>query len=108
MAQYRNEFIRKLKHFIDIINGEEVSSLIPASILDALCNCRSHPFKIAAAPDNIVPSEVVKDIRETISSQSKNDAFSITVSDKLEVTMEEYFTLILTIFLNLEKAIKEN
>lgn len=109
MARYRNEFIPRLKHFIDLINGEEVSSLIPASILDELYNFRSHPFKIVVSPGSTVPSSVVKDVRETISFQTKSKEITITVwSDKPEVTLEEFFTLILTISLNLEKLIKEN
>lgn len=107
-AQCRNEFIHNLKHFIDIIHGEEVSPLIPSSILNELYDKRIHPFRIAIATGSIVPSAVLKDVRESLSTHSKNAPITLTISDKLEVTMEEFFTLILTISLNLEKSIKEN
>lgn len=91
------------------MNGEEVSSLITSSILNELYDKRLHPFKIVVSPDSTVPSPVVKDVRETISGQTKNKEITVTVcSDKLDVSLEEFFTLILTISLNLEKLIKEN
>jgi hypothetical protein len=106
-AQYKNEFLRKLRHFIDIINEEEVSSLIPASILDELYINRTHPFKIVVSPECVVPSSIVKEVRETIVSHTRIDSAITVIPGKLEVSLEEFFTLILTISLNLEK-IKEN
>lgn len=100
-AQHRNEFIRKLKHIIDTINGKEVSSLFPRFLIDKIYAIRTHSFKIIVAPGSSVPSFLLNEIRATLSFLTKDQSI-VVIPGKLEVTLDDFFSVFLTASLNLE------
>jgi len=105
-AQHRNEFLRKLKHVINTINGKEVSAIIPQTIFDNLYNTRTHSFKIVAPDEYNIPSWIINEARQIISGRTKNEKI-IVIPNKLEVTIEEFFTVVLTASINLDRFLTD-
>jgi hypothetical protein len=105
-AHHRNEFIRKLKYVISTINGKEGSSIIPETIFDNLYNTRLHSFKIVVPDEYTVPSGIINDARQIISGWAKKEKI-IIIPDKLEVTLDEFFTVVLTISINLDRFLPD-
>lgn len=105
-AQHRNEFKRKLKFVINAINGNDVFSIISDKILDELYNTRVHSFKIVVPSEFSVPSEIITDFRQLISGWAKKENMTV-IPGKLELTVEEFYTVVLTIKINLHRLLND-
>ena len=100
-AQHRNEFIRKLKTVINVINENDVLSSVSDILLHELYNARVHSFKIIVPSEFSVPSDIINDARKLISGWSKKVKMTV-IPDKLELTVEEFYTVFLTLTINLD------
>lgn len=106
-AQHRNEFIRKLKIVINEINGTEVSSTIPQAIINKLYDSRSHSFKIIPSDDGNIPTWILNDARHILSNWTKGEKI-IIIPEKLQVTIEEFFTVVLTSSIYIHRLIPDD
>lgn len=105
-AQYRNEFISKLKQVINTINGDEISSKIPLALLDRLYENRVRSFKLIVAPGCTVSSSTVNHIKNLISRHSK--LRKLTVPGPMVVNLAEFFTVILSVSVILPQVISDD
>jgi hypothetical protein len=85
---------------INTINGKEVYSMIPQPILDRLYSSRTLSFKFIVPPECTVPSRIINDARQTMSYLTKKKEI-IIIPGKLEIALDEFFTVILTVSVNL-------
>ena len=74
--------------------------MIPQKILDKLYSTRTHSFKIVVAGESSVPSRIINDAILTLSYLTKNQKI-VVIPGKLVVTLDEFFTVILTVSVNL-------
>ena len=106
IIHHRNEFIQKLRNIINIINGKEVSSTIPQTIFDKLYLNRLHSLKIIVPSQYTVPSGILNEARKILSAWTKSEKI-IIVPDKLEVTFDEFYTVVLTVSINLDTFLND-
>ena len=62
-AQYKNEFMRKLKLIVNICCGEDIYSLIPHRILEKVYLLRYHPVQITVAEGHIIPLKFMTELK---------------------------------------------
>jgi hypothetical protein len=105
-AQHRNEFIRKLKIVINAINGKDGPVDLSQTLLEKLYNSRLHSFKVVVPDQCTVPSEIVNYTRQIISGWAKKEKV-IVIPGKLEVTIEEFYTVVLTVSINLDRFLTD-
>ena len=104
-AQYKNEFMRKLKLISVSCCGKEFYDLLPPEELNHIYATRCHPFKIVAADGYLVPDKVLSSIKKLLLPMLKTDKMSLSKYG-IEMTLEDYFTVGLTLQ-NYSKIIKD-
>lgn len=97
-AHSRNEFVIHLKQFCDKVTGNpEIFKLIPAYEIDMLYQTRLRPIRIRRAPDQKVPSSMLKYCQEMITYSLKNTLLDFSVGELAQISMHEYFSMALTL-----------
>ena len=99
-AQHRNEFIRKLKIVINTIIGKDGPVDLSQTMLEKLYNSRLHSFKVVVPDQYTVPSEIINYTRQIISMWLKNRVV-VVIPNKLEVSIEEFYVVVLTVATNM-------
>ena len=79
VAQYRNEFFRKIKLVIDTFCGKNIYPLIPQRVLDDIYLCRSSPFKYKIAPGSTVPNNIFNDAKAILRALPSNASVTIRI-----------------------------
>jgi len=98
LAHNRNEFISHLKQFCDKVTGNpEIFKHIPAADIDMLFETRLRSPKIRRAPNNKVPSAVLKYCQEMMMSSIKYQTFDFGIGRLDKITMHEYFSIAYTL-----------
>jgi len=95
-AHHKNEFFRKIKHLLNSLCGEDVYSQIPPLVLGNLYNARTHSLKLVVPEGNNVPIKIVNDAKWLLSAFTKDKKIAITPNG-LEITLDEFYTIALTI-----------
>ncbi len=95
-AQYRNEFFRKMKHIIDACCGTDIFTQIPQKVLNNAYSCRSAFFNFIVAENSQIPTALLKDNKVVLSQIIKNHKIIIQTSN-LEISLADYYTVVLTI-----------
>jgi|SRR5665647_347158 len=62
-AQFKNEFMRKLKLIVNICCGEDIYSLIPHRILEKVYFARYHAVQITVAEGHIIPVKFMNELK---------------------------------------------
>jgi hypothetical protein len=96
-AQHRNEFMRKLKSFINSVSGEDIYSLLPAKILERIYKFRFHSLMIVPAAGNQLPIKSLKTQKYVISKYLKKEILDLPKYG-LKVLLDDYMTIGLTVF----------
>ena len=93
LAHSRNEFVTHLKEFCDKVTANpEIFKSIPAGDIASLFETRLRTVKIIRAPDNKVPSAVIKYCQEMVLMTLKNTSFDFGVGKAVQINMYEYYT----------------
>ena len=93
LAHSRNEFVTHLKEFCDKVTANpEIFKHIPPEDLDMLYQLRFRPIRIRRAPDNKVPSAVIKYCQEMLPPLLKNTMIDFGVGNLAQVSMHDYFS----------------
>ncbi len=97
-AQHKAEFMRKFKHYFVLISDEQTYKMIPNGVLDNIYERRASAVRVIAAEGQAVPSHIVKNCKKLLSEWLKNIRFSlIETSTQEEITVDDYFTVLVTI-----------
>lgn len=104
---HKKEFLRKLKYMINTISGEDIYSDIPQIIIETIYNERPHSFKVIVKNGCKIPSEIMSDIRLMLPEWTKKVKL-IIIPDRLDITLEEFYTVGFTIWLLYEALTDES
>ena len=96
-AQHRNEFMRKLKSFVNSVSGEDIYSLLPAKILERIYKYRFHSLAVVPAAGNQLPIKSLKTQKYVISRYLKKEVLDLPKYG-LKVLLDDYMTIGLTVF----------
>ncbi len=105
--QYRKESLLKLIKVIQIIYGDKLMSTIPVSIITQAYINRLRSFKIIASPGCSVPASILNEARQKLKAITKNMTISV-IPAKLEVSLDDFFTMVLTASLILPWSFENN
>ena len=97
-AHHKNEFLRKLKIFVNSCCDEDIFSLIPPKFQETIYRLRCHSLTIVAASDNPMPEHLLNNQRHTLSVWLKKDPFKL-VKYNQTVFLDDFLTVGLTAFL---------
>jgi len=96
-AQHRNEFMRKLKSFVNSIGGEDIYSLLPAKILERIYRLRFHSITIAPAAGTLLSNKLMEEQKHVLSECLKRETLYLPKYG-LKVLLGDYLTVGLTVF----------
>ncbi len=96
-AHHKNVFLRKLKNFINCCCDEDIFSLIPPKFLEPIYILRCHSLTIVPAVGTTIPLKLLDYQRHLLSEFMKNERLEI-VKNKLDLSIDDYFTVGLTAF----------
>lgn len=105
-AQHRNEFIRKIKIVINAVIGKDGPVELSQTLLERLYNSRMHSFKVVVPDQSTVPTEIINYTRQIISAWLKTRVV-VVIPSKLEVSVEEFFVVVLTVATNLPNFLND-
>lgn len=106
VAQYRNDFFRKMEFIINSYCGENIYSLIPQSVLEKAYLTRCHSFSYSPAKGCKIARGVMNDTKCILPNLIKTQKLAITPKGH-EITITDYFTVGITIF-SLHASLKDN
>ncbi len=92
--------MRDVEEIADVMGVRDVFQLIPKSEYQFIANLQIHPFQLEAAPNQDIPPEIFTIARFYINDAAKNDTF-ITVADGVEISLYDYFRVVMTLYLYL-------
>ena len=95
-AQFKNEFMRKLKRISDCCCGKEFYDLLPLEELNFIYRIRCHPFKIVPADGHLVADKVLNSMKRFLLPMVKTDKMTLSKYG-IEISLEDYFTVALTL-----------
>ncbi len=96
-AHHKNEFLRKLKHFVNSCSGEEVFSLIPQTILDRIYIIRCHSLSVFPAKGNAIPNNLLNELRHILSAWLKKETLVLSKFNQ-SISIDDFLTVGLTTF----------
>jgi len=105
-AHYKNEFMRKLRLFINECCDEDIYRLIPSRMLNILYLDRYHSLKIVKAEGQNVPIEILNNMRAFIGEWINAEPIVLPKYTN-KMTIGEFFTIGLTA-IKLYNSIDEN
>ncbi|NEW82736.1 MAG: hypothetical protein GZ094_10270 [Mariniphaga sp.] len=91
-AQYKNEFMRKLKIISVSCCGKEFYGLLPPEELNRIYATRCHPFKIVPADGHLVSDKVLCSIKKLLLPMIKTDKMTLSKYG-IELSLEDFFTI---------------
>ncbi|MBN2089622.1 hypothetical protein JW964_08410 [candidate division KSB1 bacterium] len=101
LAQQRNQFLREVSEIADAMGLHEAFQLIPKSEYQYIANLRIHPLELESAPDHDIPPEIFTIARLYINEAAKYDTFVTITTDGGEISLYDYFRVVLTFYLYL-------
>ena len=96
-AHYKNEFLSKIKSFVNSCCGEDIYALLPPKIIERIYRLRFHSLSFVSAADNMVPNIALKSQKQVISDWLKNFTFDLPKYG-IKVSLNDYLTVGLTVF----------
>ena len=104
-AHQKNEFLRKLKHFINNCCGKDIFSLIPVNCQSAIFKLRCHSLALVPAAGDKVPIQLLTFQKRVLSDFLKKERLEITQYQHT-LSFDDFLTVGLTAFY-LPERIKE-
>ncbi len=83
---------------VNTISGEDIYSGIPQIIIETIYNERPHSFKVIVKHGCKISSGVMRDMRVILPEWIKKNKLTI-IPDRLDITLEEFYTVGFTIWL---------
>lgn len=105
-AHYKNEFLYKVKSFINRCCGEDIYSLIPPKILDRIYQFRFHSLTMVPATSKSLPGKSLKSLKLLLSDCLKKETL-ILPQNGLKIILGDYMTVGLTVH-TMHRLIKDN
>jgi len=96
-AQYKNEFLHKLKLFVNGVCGEDIYSHLPPKTLDRIYRLRFHSISVVAAAGSLVSNPLLKAQKIFLSDWLKQTKLDLSKYG-LIVSLSDYLTVGLTVF----------
>ena len=96
-AQRRNEFMRKLKSFVNNVCGEDIYSLLPIKILERIYKLRFHSITTVPAAGILVPNKLLEAQKYILSECLKRETLDLSKYG-FKVLLDDYLTIGLTVF----------
>ncbi len=96
-AHHKNEFLRKLRHFINCFSNEDIFSLIPNKILDRTYIIRCHSLSIFPANTVLIPNDLLNEIRKILSTWVKKECLVLPKFNQ-SISIDAFLTVGLTAF----------
>ena len=91
-AQHKNEFFRKLRFLFKAYSGEDLYPLIPHNILENLYLMRCYSFKVVPAKDQVIPPELLNDLRKYIPVLATRETIQFSDNGP-EITVHDCITI---------------
>jgi len=95
-AQFKNEFMRKLKLISACCCGKEFYDLLPPGELNFIYSIRCHTFKIVPADGHFVSDKVLGSIKKLLWPMVKTEKMALP-NYGIEISLDDYFTVGLTL-----------
>jgi len=95
-AQFKNEFMRKLKLISACCCGKEFYDLLPPDELNFIYSIRCHTFKIVPADGHLVSDKVLSSIKKLLWPMVKTEKMALP-NYGIEISLDDYFTVGLTL-----------
>jgi hypothetical protein len=105
-AHHKNEFLRKLKIFVNNCCNEDIFTLIPPKILEVIYTLRCRSLTIVKAADNPMSDQLLNNQRHVLSVWLKKDPFKLLKYNQT-LFLDDFLTVGLTAS-HLDLFIKEN
>ena len=96
-AQHRNEFLHKLKHFVNSVCGEDIYSHLPPKTLDRIYRLRFHSLTVVAAAGYLLPNPLLKAQKLFLSNWFKHTKLDLSKYG-LIISLDDYLTVGLTVY----------
>lgn len=101
-AQYRNEFLRKLKNFFRTIFGEKAAQYIPETICEDVYRYRGHSMKITPEEGHDIPNVIMDGIKVLFNYSVKKPQIPIMPGCPL-MSMDDFFKMALPACIRLKQ-----
>lgn len=93
-AQHRNEFIKRLKQFLDKATGTQTYKLIPQYHIDNLYVQRIRSPRVKAAAGHKIPQRIIKYSQGLVTSMCKMHTVPINpIGEIHEISLYDYFSV---------------
>jgi len=96
-AHHKNEFLHKVKLFVNTLCGEDIYSHFPPEILDRIYRLRFHSLTLVSTSENAVSSQILKSQKQVLTDWLKKDMFDLPKYG-IKVLLKDYLTVGLTVF----------
>jgi uncharacterized protein YqkB len=96
-AHHKNEFMKKLKHYINSCCNEDIFSLIPHKFLEPIYILRCHSLALAPVAGLKIPAQLLNYQKRVLSEYVRKERLEIS-NYKYGLSIDDFFTVGLTAF----------
>lgn len=91
-AQTKNDFLLRVKNFVNTSSGENIYSLFPQKTLDLIYFARFHSFKIIVDKEVRVRDKLLHKIRAMVLEQLKKSMFTLLPGEPV-ISLNDFYTV---------------
>jgi hypothetical protein len=97
IKEYRNNFFRKMKLFMNTYCGEDIYSLIPQDTFERFYFARARSFEYVIENGYEVPKQILNEAKKKLPEILQNEESNILIKER-SISINDYYSVCMTVF----------